>query len=129
MKEFKFKPGDTVWVSGPVYQSANGTLIGKTLDKQKACIKKVAEKAAHPYAIEGMWGWFNEKSLKPYIAPPELEIGTKVTLIKNETYNHTQIKLSPHITYEVIAVDEDKVKICFNGTIKYTVSIYNLKKI
>lgn len=56
MASFKFKPGDVVLINGDIYQSANGTLKGKKLENYKGTIKKIAEKGAHPYAIEGMWG-------------------------------------------------------------------------
>ena len=99
MTKFKFKPGDTVGITGKIYQSANGTLTGKTLSNFKGTIKKIAEKAAHPYAIEGMWGWFDEKELKPYIAPPEIFAGDKVNIQSAK------------------------------GTLSFVVNIYNLKKV
>ncbi len=128
MKEFKFKPGDEVLITGKIYQSANGTLYGKTLNKFKATIKKIAEKGAHPYAIEGMWGWFDEKELSPYVAPPEISVGDKVKLIKNETYNHKKIVLSPYIDYQVNNIEDNKVYVSFRDT-NFIVDIYNLKKI
>ena len=130
MVKFKFKPGDTVGITGKIYQSANGTLTGKTLSNFKGTIKKIAEKAAHPYAIEEMWGWFDEKELKPYIAPPEIFVGDKVQLIKNINYIHKEIKASPKVTYIVKEIDGDKVNIqSAKGTLSFVVNIYNLKKV
>ncbi len=130
MASFKFKPGDTVEINGKIYQSANGTLVGKTLDGFKGTIKKVAEKAAHPYAIEEMWGWFNEKELKAYIAPPKVTIGDKVQLIKNITYANTDIRLRPDMIYIITNINGKKVDISSpKGSAKFTVNIYNLKKV
>ena len=128
MANFKFKPGDTVLINGDVYQSANGTLKSKKLENYKATIKKIAEKGAHPYAIEGMWGWFDEGSFKVYVEPPKFEIGDKVKLIKNETYKHVPIKLSKNVVYEILEINEDKIRIG-SLNMKYTVSAFNLKKV
>ena len=130
MTNFKFKPGDIVEINGKIYQSANGTLVGKTLDGFRGTIKKIAEKAAHPYAIEEMWGWFNENELKAYIAPPEVAIGDKVQLIKNKTYTNVDIKIRPNMVYIITNIDGKKVNISSpKGSIKFTVNIYNLKKV
>lgn len=127
MADFKFKPGDEVMITGKIYQSANGTLTGKTLKRYKGTVKKIAEKAAHPYAIEEMWGWFNENELKPYVAPPKFEIGDKVKLIKNITYSGNKFVPKRDI-YELLKVEDDKAYIGINGVQSSIVSIFNLKK-
>lgn len=56
MAALKFQVGDTVFINGPMYMSANGTLIKKTVKNQKAVIAKIAEKGAHPYMMHDMYG-------------------------------------------------------------------------
>ena len=56
MADLQFKLGDRVIVTGTMYQSANGQLSVRTLTKASAVITRIAENAAHPYAINNILG-------------------------------------------------------------------------
>lgn len=126
MKILKFKIGDSVIAKGNFYQSANGTLLGGKITKKVGSIKKVAEKGSHPYKIDTIDGWFNENSIFEYKVP-EVSVGDKVLLIKNENYARKPIKFSTGIVYDLISIDDDLAIIDFNG-ITIRVNVYNLKK-
>lgn len=126
MKELQFKVGDSVIAKGDIYQSANGTLLHGNVVKKRGFIKKIAPKGAHPYAIDTIDGWFNEKSIFEYKLP-EVEIGDKVKLIKNENYLHKPIRFSAGVIYELKSIDDDIAIIEFNN-LTFKVNVYNLKK-
>lgn len=130
MADLKYKIGDKVWAEGKVFQSANGTLEAKPIKRQLATIRKVAEKGKHPYMIEGMWGWLDQKSLKPFEALPDIKQGDKVTLIKNRMYNNLPIKLPHDIIFEVEKVIDNQVHVKrIDSPLKIVVNINNLKKV
>ena len=127
MAELKFKLGDRVVVTGTMYQSANGQLPARTLTHADAYVTKVAENAVHPYMINNILGWFDEKSLTKYVEPP-VHIGDRVNLIKNVTYSGKRFK-SWYNEYEVVALESDKATIAHNGTVVAIVNAFNLKKV
>jgi len=126
MKELQFKVGDSVIAKGNIYQSANGTLLHGTIVKKRGFIKKVAPKAAHPYAIDTIDGWFNENSVSEYRLP-EVKVGDKVKLNKCENYLHKPIRLAAGVVYDLKSIDDDIAIIEFNN-ITFKVNVYNLKK-
>ena len=126
MKEFQFKIGDSVVAKGDYYQSANGTLLGGRVVKKVGFIKKVAKKGSHPYKIDTLDGWFNENSIFEY-KRPEVEVGDKVKLIKNENYFHKPMKYAAGITYDLKSIDDDLAIIEFNN-FSFKVNVFNLKK-
>ena len=63
MAELKFKVNDKVVVNGPIYQSANGTLTNGEVQNKLFTIRKAVENAAHPYMMNGIFGWFNENEV------------------------------------------------------------------
>ncbi len=126
----KYKIGDVVIATGLVYQSANGTLFAGEVDKEIGEIKKIASLGAHPYKIEGIDGWLNERNLKKYIVP-EVHIGDRVRLIRNETYGKTIIRHSPNLIYilEDIDIDAATIRAENDNNKKLLVNVYNLKKV
>lgn len=125
----KFKVGENVIIlTDRCFQSANGTLYGKKVEKQILPIKKTAPLASHPYALEGIDGWFNERDLKLY---KEIKVkpGDKVKLLKNETYTHQKIDFSKDIIYTIINIDMDVATITRWGKTKFKVNVYDLKKV
>ena len=127
MAELKYNIGDRVVVSGRIFQSANGTLSTKKLDKKIGFIVKTASTAKHPYAINGITGWFNEEDIKTYIAPP-VKVGDMAKPIKNVTYLNKPFK-SWYSSYEVLNINGDKATIGKNGNPIAVVNVYNLKKV
>ena len=123
----KFKIGDNVIAKGKYYQSANGTLLGGEVEKLKGTIRKAASKGAHPYMLDTLFGWFDEKSLSEYKIP-EVQVGDEVKLIRNENYSHKPIKLSLGNIYIVKEINDDKATIEKNNFV-FVVNAYNLKKI
>ena len=128
MKTLKFKIGDEVMVTGNIYQSANGTLLYGRAEKEISKIRKAVIKAAHPYAIDGIDGWFDQDSVRLYIKPT-VEVGDIVRLIRMETYNHTPIKLSPYLVYEIKEIDKDVATIYTKIGKTFKANVYNLKKV
>ena len=127
MADLQFKLGDRVIVTGTMYQSANGQLSVRTLTKASAVITRIAENAAHPYAINNILGWFDEQSLTKYVEPP-VHIGDKVKLIRNIAYNGTRLSRT-HNQYEVTGIDGDKATLAYNGITATTANVWNLKKL
>ena len=127
VKELKFEVGDSVMAEGRSFQSANGTLYAGKVDKVIATIKKTAPKAAHPYALEGVNGWFNENSLKKY-AKPEVEVGDKVRLIRLKTYRGFDVRLPQSTVYILEEIDQDKALIRNGKTITFQVNVFDLQK-
>jgi len=126
MAELKFTIGDAVVVSGPVYQSANGTLTKGEIKNQVHTIEKAIERAAHPYMVKGIFGWFNEEQLKKYIPIP-VEINDTVKVKTPVSYGGKKLALrySDYVVKELI---EDKAVVT-HGTQTITVNAYNLEKI
>lgn len=123
----EFKIDDKVVVNGPIYQSANGTLTKGEVKNQVGIIEKALERAAHPYMIKGLYGWFNEAQLKK-ILPIPVEIGDKVRVLKPFTYNGKKIVLR----YKDYVVDEligDKAVVTHNHVQTLAVNAFNLEKI
>lgn len=127
MADLKFKVGDKVLVTGPIYQSANGTLTSGEAKNRLARIRKVAVNAAHPYMIEGIFGWFTEASVKEYVEIP-VEINDKVKVLKPITYNGQKVILR-YKDYVVEELIGDKAKITHNHVQTIVVNAYNLEKI
>lgn len=127
MAALKFQVGDRVRVTGPIYQSANGTLTKGSLDKQIAVISKIASKGAHPYAVEGIFGWFNEAQITkiPQIA---VKVGDTVKVLKPITYHGQRIVLK-YNDYVVTDLVEDKATITHNHVQTVVVNATNLEKI
>ena len=127
MAELRFKLGDKVLVNGIMYQSANGTLTKKTVKNQKSVITRVAEKGAHPYAVDNVYGWFNEGSLKKL---PEItvKVGDKVKVLNPMSYNGNRITLR-YADYTITSLDDDKAVITHNHAQTLTVNAVNLQKI
>lgn len=126
MKELQFKIGDSVIAKGNYYQSANGTLLGGKVVKKKGLIKRVAPKGSHPYEIDTLVGWFNEDSISEYKIP-EVEVGDKVQLIKNQNYLRKPMPYSIGVIYDLKSIDDDLAIIEFKD-IEFKVNVYNLKK-
>ena len=125
MAELKFKIGDEVFVDGPIYQSANGTLTRGAAQKVSTKIKKVAERGAHPYAVEDVYGWFNPEAIKPKLT---IQVGDEVKVLKAITYGGKSVSLR-FPTYKVISLVDDKATITHFNTQTIVVNAYNLKKI
>lgn len=127
MAELKFKLGDKVIVNGAMYLSANGTLTKKTVSNQKSVITKIAEKGAHPYAVDNIYGWYNESALKK---APEItvKVGDKVKVLHAITYHGNKIPLR-YKDYEVISLEDDKAIITHNNAQTITINAVNLEKI
>lgn len=126
MKELQFKIGDTVVAKGDYYQSANGTLLGGKIIKKKGVIKKVAPKGSHPYKIDTIDGWFNENSINEY-RMPEVEVGDKVQLIKNQDYLRKQMPYAIGVIYDLKSIDDDLAIVEYKN-LTFKVNVYNLKK-
>lgn len=125
MAELKFKVGDKVFVNGIIYQSANGTLTKGKAEKLHSTVKRVAQNAPHPYAVEGLYGWFEEKELKPELT---VQIGDKVKVRKPITYGGKTVSLR-YPDYIITNIVDDKATITHNQAQTIVVSAYNLEKI
>lgn len=85
----KFKVGDRVVVSGPLYVSSKAASPSGSVSNKETTITRVSENAAHPYNTTGDLGWMNESNIKlvsnptPTPAPSsnELKVGDKVKII------------------------------------------------
>lgn len=127
MAELKFKIGDNVIVNGPVYQSANGTLTSGEIKNQLYTIEKAVERAAHPYMVKGVFGWFNESQLKKVIPIP-VEINDKVKILHPVSYSGKKVVLR-YKDYVVEELVGDKAIITHNHVQTIAVNAYNLEKI
>lgn len=127
MAELKFQIGDKVFINGTYYQSANGTLVGGTANKKILEIDRIAANAAHPYHVKGISGWFMEDALKKYEVPP-FNVGDEVKVINPITYGNKPFK-TWYNTYDVLAMDFDRITIGKKGTIAAVVNAKNLQKV
>lgn len=125
MAELQFQVGDKVFVSGKIYQSANGTLTFGDSPKITSTIKKVAPKGAHPYAVEDIYGWFDINSVKPAL---DLEVGDTVSIIKPVSYYGQKLALR-YKEYEITALVDDKVTVSYHNLQTVVVNAYNLEKL
>lgn len=125
MAELEFKVGDAVFVSGTIYQSANGTLTFGEAPKTVSKIKRTAPKGAHPYAIEDIYGWFDIKSVKKAL---DLQVGDKVQVIKSLSYHNKRLDLK-YKDYVITNLDGDKATITHNNVQTVIVNAYNLEKL
>ena len=127
MAETKLQIGDTVIVNGPVYQSANGTLTKGEIKNQLHTIEKAVERAAHPYMVKGIFGWFDAKELKKVIPIP-IEVNDKVKVLKPVSYSGKRLVLryKDYIVQELIG---DKAVISHNNAQTLIVNAFNLEKI
>lgn len=123
----KFKVGDKVLVSGPVYQSANGTLTSGEVKEKLVVVRKALENAAHPYMMTGIFGWFKEEQIKEYKEIP-VEINDKVKILKPISYSGKKLVLryKDYVVQELIG---DKATVTHNHVQTVIVNAYNLEKI
>ena len=126
----KYEIGDKVIANGTAFQSANGTLFAGQVDKEVGKITKIAIRGAHPYKIEGIDGWFNERNIAKY-EQPSVEVGDRVKLIKNQNYKKMPIKFSPNLIYILIDINKDVATIQAenNEILKIKANVYNLEKV
>lgn len=127
MSKLKFQLGDKVIANGPMYMSASGTLIKKTVKNQVSVITKVAEKGIHQYVLDNVFGWFDEKSLKPFVEI-SVKVGDRVRLLKPVSYNGQRFTLTRN-SFTLLSLDGDKAVIGHNGVPSYTVNAFNLEQI
>ena len=126
MAELKFQIGDKVVVNGWMYLSANGTLTKQLVSNKVGTITRIAEKGAHPYAIDNVYGWYNEPALKKY-TEISVKVGDYVKLIRNITYGGK--KFTPSYTvYQLLELDGEKASLGLNGKVSVVVNAYNLIK-
>lgn len=123
----KFQAGQKVILNGPIYQSANGTLTKGTAENKLCIIRKVAENAAHPYMIEGTYGWFNEDEFSEY-KPIPVEINDFVKILKPITYSGQKF-VKRYDVYVVRELIGDKATVSHNGVQTVVVNAYNLEKV
>lgn len=65
----KFKEGDKVVISGPLYVSSTAMNATGNVSNKVTNIVLVAKNTAHPYNTTGYLGWMNESDIKLYEEP------------------------------------------------------------
>ena len=98
----KYKIGDSVIVSGPLYLRANDTKAVTTISNKHTKITRYIEGAKHPYNFTGDLGWADEKSITPEGSSTNFKVGDKVVITGKyaSSANATSAKYSTAIGKE-----------------------------
>lgn len=88
----KFKIGDKVIVSGPLYVNSNASNATGRVNNRVTNITRYAAGAKHPYNTTGDLGWMDESSIRAYSSnagssPSSLNVGDSVKIVAQGNAN------------------------------------------